>query len=395
MDISSGNGSVMLMLRFLICGLMLCGVALLNAQARADDLAYAFSTRYAPYANWEAVLDVDLLATQTRSAYWRRADAIKAARTEGSLPLEGLHLALDPGHVGGRWAFYEGRDFVIREGDYRVREGELVLEVAWRVREALELLGAEVTLLRERDEPVNPKSPLEYLELAREQVTMPQKPTYASLLGYAVAVRNRAIRLSIVVGEVAERARLVNEVIQPDMLLSLHINAAPWPTVLVSECERKSGRASSLRLVKSNHVHVLIFGCLSDVELSSPRQQEQLVTKLLNGSGAEERMLGRAIGSALIDGTGLPASHYAGQNAIYLDREVPELWARNLMLLRMVECPIVLLEPYVANSEAVYPRLQDALAVRAQGGDLSEDDILVEYADAVVDGVLRMYGNSP
>ncbi len=376
------------MLRCFISVCLLCGGFSLNAQPRADELAYQLSTRYAPYADWGAVLDVDILAKHTRTAYWSSAATICAARSEAALPLEGLHLAVDPGHVGGRWATYEGRDFLIDEGDFRVREGELVLEVAQRVQVALEGLGATVTLLREQAKPVNPKSPLDYLQLADSQVPLPKELSFDSLVNYGETVRHRAIRHSIVVGEIVERARLVNEVIQPDALLSLHINAAPWPPVGPEETDTVSG----LRLVKSNHVHVLIFGCLSDAELRAPRQQESLVTKLLNGSGAEEFALGRAIGRALMDATGLPASHYDGQNAIQLDRDTPELWARNLMLLRMVECPIVLLEPYVANSEAVYPRLQAALAARASGGDLAEDDILVEYADAVIDGVLRMYG---
>lgn len=382
----------MRMLRLLICGWILCEATSLSSQPRAAELALALSSRYAPYANWGAVLDVEQLAKHTRAAYWQSADQIRDARVEASLPLAGLHLAIDPGHVGGRWAAYEGRDFSINASDFRVREGELVLEVAQRVREALEQMGAEVTLLREGYEPLNPKSPLEYLETARGQVPQPDELSLAALVDDYETVRNRAIQLSVVVGEIAERARLVNEAIQPDALLSLHINAAPWPAAAP---QSESDVIPWLRLVKSNHAHVLIFGCLSDAELRSPRHQEQLVTKLLNGSGAQELALGRAIGGALIDATGLQASQYNGQNAIQLNGDAPELWARNLMLLRMVECPIVLLEPYVANSEAVYSRIQTALAARARGGDLPENDILVEYTDAVVAGVLRIYGNTP
>jgi len=72
---------------------------------------------------------------------------------------------------------------------------------------------------------------------------------------------------------------------------------------------------------------------------------------------------------------------------------VPELWARNLLLLRLVDCPTVLLEPYIANSKNSYARIQKALAARAVYAPLPEDDILIEYADAVVDGVLRVYGS--
>ena len=132
---------------------------------------------------------------------------------------------------------------------------------------------------------------------------------------------------------------------------------------------------------------------MSRGELQSARQQAQLAVKLRNGSDAAERNLGAALSQALAEGTGLPASRYGGKNAILLDAEDPYLFARNLLLLRSVECPTVLLEPYVANSMAAYPRLQAALANRAAGAALAADDILLEYADAVVAGVLACYAD--
>ncbi|HAV12132.1 MAG TPA: hypothetical protein DCX06_01370, partial [Opitutae bacterium] len=306
-------------------------------------------------------------------------------------PLTGLHIALDPGHVGGRWAKYEGRDFVIEDSDYRVREGELVLEVAQRVRSQLLELGAEVTLLREGAEPINPKPPLAYLELAARQIARPKELNFETLLDYGYALRDRSIHLSVVTGEIAERARVVNEVIQPDAFISLHINAAPWPLGDAKPGEQAMALGRVKRLVKSNHVHVLVFGCMSRRELSSPRQQEQFVKKFLNGSAAMEHRLGRSLGEALIEASGLNASSYEGENAIRMDVEAPVMWARNLMLLRTVECPTVLLEPYVANSEAVYSRIQSALHARATGAKLPDNDILLEYTDAVVSGVRAVY----
>ena len=59
-------------------------------------------------------------------------EALREARTEPGLPLVGLHLAIDPGHIGGAWAKWENRNFRINEEDYWVCEGELMLEVAQR-----------------------------------------------------------------------------------------------------------------------------------------------------------------------------------------------------------------------------------------------------------------------
>ena len=518
----------MWLLRVVCCWLLLSSV--LDAAVRdAAVLATEMTTRYAPYADWSKVVDVDVLARQPSSRYWRTPEEIRAEHTEGALPLDGLHLALDPGHIGGRWAEDEGRHFRIAEEDYYVCEGELVLEVAQRVKDELVALGCEVTLLREENLQVNPRSPIDYLELAAEQVPEPKEQTVAALWEYGRALQGRAVRLSIVTGELVERTRLVNQEIQPDALISLHINAAAWPQrgseseswseskgEIESEGEidskvnnelegkiesggidgfegdsktaekgnvvsnnggdlgddlnsdkigdfkrfessefcyvekrnaareggsygdnkgddgdvlggdEKSGEVSGFIarisgrlngniitssnsringdlkndkdgdalfvLSKSNHLHALIFGCMSAGELQSARQQEQLAVKLVNGSGAVEFVLGDALMTALAEATGLPASTYAGRNAILLDAEQPYLFARNLLMVRMAECPTVLLEPYVANSVAAYPRIQEALANRAAGRSLAEDDILVEYADAVIAGVLACYG---
>ena len=251
-----------------------------------------------------------------------------------------------------------------------------MLEVAQRIRTRLSNLGAKVTLLEDY-RPINPMTFIDCWPLAAAGEMHPQSSLKAQF-DRALNVLNRAIRLAIVKGEITERARLVNEVIQPDALISLHINAAEWPD------------GDKHQLVDGDHAHVLIFGCLSETELAMPMQQIRLVEKLSNGSGAVEEM-GAALGSALIEATGLPSSDYQGRNAILIDPEVPSLWARNLMLLRLVDCPTVLMEPYISNSKTSYARIQKALRAREYHEPLPADDILVEYADAVVTGVLSAY----
>ena len=339
------------------------------AQAIPDQIAYELSMRYTPYADGAAVIDFAQIATNT----------IAEAENAFDQPLASLHLALDPGHVGGIWAEWEWRNFRISKEDHWVREGELVLEVALRIRNHLTRLGAKVTLLREDYQPINPKTFIDYWALAAAEEMPPTELSLNAQLDYALAVRNRAIYLAIVRDEIAERARLVNEVIQPNALISLHINAAAWPD------------EAAKQLVDSDHAHVLIFGCLSEAELASPQQQLRLARKLSNGSGPVEARLGAALGSALVEATGLPASNYLGHNAVRILPEVPSLWARNLMLLRLVDCPTVLMEPYITNSRSSYGRIQKALSAREYHEPLPADDILVEYADAVVTGVLRTY----
>ena len=379
-------------LRCAVCYLFCVGLVASLSAAQAPELASELSTRYAPYADWQSKLDVDVLAQQSESRYWRTAEEIALQRGDGDLPLAGLHIALDPGHIGGQWAAAEGRQFRIEEDDFYVREGELVLAVAQLARTKLMALGAKVTLLRVAAVRVNPKSPVDYLELAANESSLPKEPSLSALWAYGEAIRAQAVHLSIVKGDLMERARLVNREIQPDALISLHINAAAWPTENESESKASENGTAKFRLVDSNHVHALIFGCLSDGELEAELQQEQLAAKLTNGSGTAERLLGGALATALAEATGLPAARYQGSNAILLSAEQPYLFARNLLLLRIAECPTVLLEPYVANSVGAYGRLQSALANRAAGRALAQDDILLQYADAVVAGVQACYG---
>jgi len=259
--------------------------------AQAVDYEAELNQRYAPFADWQSRLEPGQLTTAKSRHWWRSPAAIRTQRNDSELPLSGMHLALDPGHVGGAWAAIEGRDFRINPQDYPVREGELVLEVARIVSTELVAMGAEVTLLRDQNAPINPRPPAAYFEAAAARIALPGEFSWAALMEYGQALRRVMHRMSVVTGELIERARMVNEVIQPDALISLHINAAPWPV-------GKDGQAKH-QLVDSNHSHVLIFGCLSDVELSNRLQREQLLIKLTNGSAAIERELGQALGAAL------------------------------------------------------------------------------------------------
>ena len=85
------------------------------AQMVSDQITYELSTRYTPYADGAAVLDLGQITTKT----------VAKARTAFDWSLVNLHLALDPGHIGGNWAEWESRNFRISREDHWVREGEL------------------------------------------------------------------------------------------------------------------------------------------------------------------------------------------------------------------------------------------------------------------------------
>src|SRR5213594_2707472 len=82
---------------------------------------------------------------------WRPARSLPPVRPEK--PLFGLKIALDPGHLGGKWAKMEERWF--QGGNSApVQEGDLALRVARLLAPRLRELGAKVLFVRDRNEPI-------------------------------------------------------------------------------------------------------------------------------------------------------------------------------------------------------------------------------------------------
>lgn len=354
----------------------LCTFFVVQAHLRADIPSICVA-RYGDKLDWG---QIEQTGGQSER-YWRTKEEWSLTLEEGVLPLCGLRIALDPGHLGAEWATSEGRNFRMSDDDYWVREGDLVLEVALRIRRELEQLGGEVFLLRDSSEPVNPRSPQDYLPDLLDLHPQPDLGSVAEQADYALMLQRLAVRQAIVSGELAARASRINTEIHPDLAISLHINAVPW----------QMSESGQRHLSNQHHLHVLVFGAMSLQEAGSSKQRQQLATKVSNGSGTEELALGDALAMSLAAATGLPAAVYQTDNAVLCDPQQPYLWARNLYMLRSVECPIVMLEPYVANSRVGYARIQAALDRRAKGLEPEEDDILVEYADAVVAGIVSRY----
>ena len=69
--------------------------------------------------------------------------------------------------------------------------------------------------------------------------------------------------------------------------------------------------------------------------------------------------------------------------------ESPGVWARNLLANRLYECPVVFLEPYIANSKEVFARIQagDYKGVRKVAGK-RRVSLIEEYVDAIVAGLV-------
>ena len=90
----------------------------------------------------------------------------------------------------------------------------------------------------------------------------------------------------------------------------------------------------------------------------------------------------------------MPAFVYKGPNAVKVGK-VPGVWGRNLLANRIYSCPVVFLEPYVANSIEAYQHIQMG---NYQGEKLvlgkRKKSIVEEYAESVFLGLKNIYGKS-
>lgn len=377
-----------------------------------EEFSHLLETLYAPHGGWQAFVRIDPGAAVIRKTsvplddlytlrfapdeaerkplpprYWRPRAAVPGSSEPVGQPLQGLRVALDPGHLGGRWAKLEERWFQIGEAP-PVMEGEMTLKVAQVLADRLRALGATALLVRDSDEPSTPLRPADLVETARRQLAEqgmahpregsdgaadPQRqfsvPWTSDMLFTRADIRARGVR--------------VNEVLKPDLVLCLHFNAEAW------------GNPAKPALIAKNHLHVLVNGCYEPDEIARDDVRFELLLKLLDRSGAEELAAAAPIAATLAAATGLPPYQYTGANAVRVDSS-PFLWARNLLASRIYECPVVYIEPYVMNNPEVFARVQagDYEGTREFGG-VPRRSIFREYADAVAEGLASYYRAHP
>src|SRR5690606_25904835 len=86
-------------------------------------------------------------------------------------PLQGLRIAIDPGHIGGKWVTWDDRHFLLGKDTIPVKEGEMTLIVARVLERDLTLLGATVHLTRESNNPTTTERVETLQEEARAYLT--------------------------------------------------------------------------------------------------------------------------------------------------------------------------------------------------------------------------------
>ncbi|MGC1321589.1 MAG: hypothetical protein WA849_05370, partial [Candidatus Udaeobacter sp.] len=269
---------------------------------------------------------------------WRPANSLSPTKREK--PLSGLKIALDPGHLGGNWAKMEERWFQV--GDSKpVQEGDLTLCVARLLATRLRDLGANVSFVRNDDEPTTAKRPDDFRKLARKILIRNGVPQpRAEVLDSTDPEKEKTIRWQSEIlfyrySEIRRRAALVNFKLHPDLVLCLHFNAEGW------------GDPSSPMLTDTNHFHLLVNGSYLPEELEFDDQRFEMIRRLLSRAYDEELPLADAIAVAMARETGLPSYAYPTTNSTTKVGTSGYVYARNLLATRLYRCPVVYCEPYV------------------------------------------------
>ncbi|MBJ7390431.1 MAG: N-acetylmuramoyl-L-alanine amidase [Chthoniobacterales bacterium] len=303
------------------------------------------------------------------AVFWRAGHG----KRPQSSPLQGLRVAIDPGHLGGPWARMEERWYQIGENK-PVTEGDMTLIVAKLLREELEARGAIVTLTREDSRPSTDLRPADLVEQAKRSLSDQGKSQGPE------NIRQESEKLFYRTAEIRARAQKVNKTIKPDIVLAVHFNAEPW------------GNAERPKFVGANHLHLLVTGGFTRDELAYDDHLYAMLVKLMSGCFYEENALAQQLAKSLHKATGLPPYVYKESADAVRVQGSTYVWARNLLANRLFECPVVYLEPYVMNNDDVHARVQagDYESTKMIEGK-EKKSIYREYVEGVVDGLVAYY----
>lgn len=339
-----------------------------------EDRALILKQSSAPEAGWydfRFKTGTPLPASGPR--YWRRPLEVDDLPPNSTRPLEGLRIAIDPGHIGGKWVTWDDRHFKLGGPDtLEVREGEMTLIVAQLLRRDLTLLGAEVQLTRESNNPVTRDRVENLQEAARAYLISRGQVPSAGLIA------STAKAMFAISSEIRARGELVNRTIQPDLALCLHFDASPWP-----------GGRPAFR--SPNHLHLILNGCYSRDEIREDDTRLEMVLRIAQRIYHEEVQMADVVSRTLQAETRLPAFSYDGTSGMSVsDNEY--VWARNLLANRVFMCPVLFFEPFCMNHAETHARVQEGPypGLREVNG-IYRKNIYQEYADGVTAGLVRYF----
>ncbi len=320
---------------------------------------------------------------------WFRTPAeIRAETHPLDKPLNGLRVAIDPGHIGGPWAQMEERSTRYK-GSAPVQEGDLNLITARILKQELTNMGATVFVVRDSTEPVTPYRPNDMIPEARDilvahssHASIKALPPDKLNLLFGARLMDLADFLFYRCSEIEERGNRIRNNFVPDITVTLYIDATPG-----------SGRG---HLTSANANIFFVGGSYTKTEMADPEMQRRCIYKMVEGGSDIEAEVAGDIASVFTQKTGLGPVKYGDSSTT---RSVipgnQYVVARNLAANREYDGPVVCTEPYFMNNAVVYQRL---LAGDYDGQKTFNGkpytSIFREYADCVAQGLVKAYAGS-
>lgn len=343
---------------------------------------------YIPHKEYDQYLivtdtHVDILKEYGRSEYYRYF-----FRDEGTDPLaknvsgepkhpNDFHIVIDPGHIGGNYAEMEFRHFSI-DGSEAIKEGEICLQIAKKMQERLQEAGFRVSLTRDKNEPVTLLRPKDLKEDAlawfARSYGFVKTPDWEKLTGSQLKdIEKKQNILFYRTAEIRARANIIQQ-IKPDLVLCLHINAAPW-------------KDNKIQATSEQHMHFLINGTYMRGELDYDDIRFDMFWRILNRYSDIEREAISHIAFSFVTEFTAPPFVYRGLRATSVNQN-PYIWTRNLLANRIYEAPVLYLEPFVANNE------EFVQWYRHKNKEPYPTDFEKIYVDATVNGLMNFLNNS-
>ena len=311
-------------------------------------------------------------------------------KLEGALPLSGIKIALDPGHLGGEMemAVLEGKFVRISKDNgktiHEFNEGNIALETAKILAKKLIAQGAKVILSRDKEgiSAFN-KTYEEWLkndfkkalntEFEAERI---DKAQYNFLSKKA---DKKKIFHEFFKGlEIKERAKKINA-FHPDLCIIIHYNVDEenyWAR------DRKKNLMTS---TEQNYSMVFMPGAFLSHELDEIEERIQLLRLLITNDVAASMRLSGYVADEFANFLEVPPiSHlsemgYIKRVSVYTG--IPGVFARNLALTRMIHSPVCYGEPLCQDNENEFIKLADK----------QNKERVREVAEAYYNGIMNYF----
>ena len=312
-------------------------------------------------------------------------------------PLKGLRIALDPGHMGGKFWDDLTSKFVRDRNGRTVSEGVIALQVCILLRQQLQDLGAEVMLTHEGFAPVTnldyatfDLKPFALSEL-RDSVNLPWfqnllnvSPPGPSL--YQAFDRSTSLKklfsnssrddYFIKRADLWARADLINN-FNADLVLIVHFDT-----------DEPAGNSTGLNSKAPKQTKAFVVGGYQPGELSSREGRKYFTRHLLDGDSWDHSLLlSRSIVQQFQKkmGQSLPTS--ADEETYVIE---PGIFARNLVIPRRLKAPVIsYLECLFYNRPDEFEALlKTPHSMIIQGQNVPYSERVVQVTNSIRDGIL-------